>query len=550
MKKFLIASLVAACALPAFAAVPDEVANMYPGYKLEFDQEFDEVVSLDSIKKVWNFEMGWKRNNEHQCYVAKDSNTFIQDGHLYIRALSNVKNPMRDKYNKNFNGQPAAQYVFTSASMQSKWRGHYGIWVTRAKIPVGTGYWPAIWGTGNTRGWPSAGELDIMEYYGNAIHANLCWGSGGGTWSSQAPSMSTFASDFASQYHTWVCEWDHDYCRIYLDGRLLNETDLDRTVNSDGYNPFRDENNTYQVWLNLALGGNNGGNPWSGKYPADYIIDYARVYTPITKAAPLVRRLAIAEELYNNTREGDGPGEYPTSARNSFAGDIEAAKLKINSEDYDEIDTWTAKVRDAISRYKKQANPPIAPNEKFALRHTASGCVLSNGWYNNNRQILLLDAHQKDYNQEYIFVPAPEGAEATGYNLMTADGNYVYRTSWNLFYSDDATKRKTRDYIFTMEMDGDKILIKNAGSGKYFGSDGTTAWSCLYSDKAGEGNEKAWFELVDLAGVENVAVSDINPVSAVYNLQGVYIAPSLDTVPANGSVYIVRCGNMTSKVIR
>jgi len=46
----------------------------------------------------------------------------------------------------------------------------YGRIEARAKLPVGKGLWPAIWLLGediNKVGWPSCGEIDIMEYLGH-----------------------------------------------------------------------------------------------------------------------------------------------------------------------------------------------------------------------------------------------------------------------------------------------------------------------------------------------------------------------------------------------
>lgn len=555
MKKTLLSGLImAAFAAPAFAQeTAEDPATRYPGYKLEFAQEFDDP-TMD-LHDVFNFEKGFKRNNEHQVYMDRPENAFIdEEGHLVIRALDKItKNPYYDKFAGNeFKGQKKEKLVYTSASLQSHWRGHYGIWETRAKLPIGDGYWPAIWGTGNTRGWPGAGELDIMEYYGDAIHANLCWGSGGGTWSSKAPRMSEFDPKFADEFHIWRCEWDHNSCRIYLDDRLLNETDLDRTVNSDGYNPYRDANNGFQVWLNLALGGNNGGNPANAKYPADYIIDYARVYVPESADATLHYFADKAQKLLDSTKEGDGPMEYSAAARQALSDAIETCKGVFGSTDDNVIDAAQDAIRAAISKYEGAANAPLRVNEEFSLEHVASGCLLSNGWHKDVKQVLLLNSTEKGYNQAFKLVATPANAEAKGYNIMTVEGDYLYRNSWNLFYTDDKSKLNTKDYIFNVEIQQGNIVIKNEGSGKYFGSDETEAWAHLYSDKPGAYNTKAYFKLYEWpTGINDVTVNEDNGVKAVYNLQGLYVGETLDAVRAGqGQIYIVVEGNTTRKVIR
>jgi len=56
----------------------------------------------------------------------------------------------------------------------------------------------------------------------------------------------------------------------------MNVTSTNQTINPDGSNPFR--NKPMYVLINLAIGGNNGGNPAQTTFPATYEIDYVRVY--------------------------------------------------------------------------------------------------------------------------------------------------------------------------------------------------------------------------------------------------------------------------------
>ncbi|HMY40053.1 MAG TPA: glycoside hydrolase family 16, partial [Marinagarivorans sp.] len=56
----------------------------------------------------------------------------------------------------------------------------------------------------------------------------------------------------------------------------MNNTNLSGTKNPDGSNPFIDK--PFYILLNLAIGGNNGGDPAGTSFPAKYEIDYVRVY--------------------------------------------------------------------------------------------------------------------------------------------------------------------------------------------------------------------------------------------------------------------------------
>lgn len=74
-------------------------------------------------------------------------------------------------------------------------------------------------------------------------------------------------------------DWDYNSIRLYVDDLLLNMTDLSSTINPnrawDPTNPFRQ---AHSIKLNLAIGGDCGGDPSSTVFPARFEIDYVRVY--------------------------------------------------------------------------------------------------------------------------------------------------------------------------------------------------------------------------------------------------------------------------------
>ena len=77
------------------------------------------------------------------------------------------------------------------------------------------------------------------------------------------------------RFHIWRMDWDESSIKLYVDDLLLNETDLSKTINPDGKNPFHQP---HYLLLNLALGGTNGGELGDTKLPSRYLIDYVRVY--------------------------------------------------------------------------------------------------------------------------------------------------------------------------------------------------------------------------------------------------------------------------------
>lgn len=276
----------------------DPRANAYEGYKLVFAQEFSEDGAPDH--EIWNFEQGFCRNKEDQYYNG-DKNTYIQDGVLVIEGKyvkdEQIPNPRYDKFNKAWPSSIGKYLTWTSGSMQSKgsWDGgytwNYGIYEVRAKVPQYVGSWPAIWSTGMQHEWPYGGEIDIMEYYGNRIHANVCWGDGNrwsGHWNSATVHDNELGEGWGDEYHIWRMVWDYDHMELWCDDMLVNNINLDTTYNDvpnadydhgNGCNPFRDVR--HMLWLNLALGGQNGGSLANTPRPLRYLIDYARVYQKI-----------------------------------------------------------------------------------------------------------------------------------------------------------------------------------------------------------------------------------------------------------------------------
>lgn len=276
----------------------DPRADAYPGYRLVFAQEFSTPGTPDH--EVWNFEEGYMRNNEDQYYNG-DRNTYIENGVLVIegRDVSSEKipNPSYKPGDTSWPSRIGEFMTWTSGSMQTKGRAdggfswQFGIYEVRAKVPQFVGSWPAIWSTGMEHEWPYGGEIDLMEYYGNCIHGNVCWGDGNrwsGHWNSATVHDDVLGPGWGDRFHIWRMIWDYNHIEMWCDDILVNNIDLDTTRNDipsgsydhgNGCNPFRDVRQ--MLWLNLALGGNNGGSLANTPRPLRYLIDYARIYQKI-----------------------------------------------------------------------------------------------------------------------------------------------------------------------------------------------------------------------------------------------------------------------------
>ena len=259
-------------------------------YRLVWSDEF-EVDGRPS--KDWTFERGFKRNQELQWYQSQ--NAWVKDGCLVIDGRKeHRKNPLYEAGSSDWRrNREFIEYTSSSLTTRLGFQFLYGRVEVRAKIPVASGSWPAIWLLGNKWEWPQNGEIDMMEYYIKdgvpSILANACWGSTErwkAVWDSVVMPFSHFTEkdpDWADKFHIWRMDWDKDFIRLYLDDELLNEIDLSKTVNGGyGGNHETPFSNTipgfkHYILLNLALG-SNGGEPDCSQFPLRYLIDYVRVY--------------------------------------------------------------------------------------------------------------------------------------------------------------------------------------------------------------------------------------------------------------------------------
>lgn len=248
-------------------------------YELVWSDEFNKDGKPDPNN--WTYEHGFVRNLELQWYQPE--NAYCKNGMLIVEARrEKVKNP---SYNPDSDDwKRRREYArYTSACLKTmglqRWK--YGRFEMRARIDTREGLWPAFWTLGTERGWPGCGEVDIMEYYNGNILANVAWAGNSSPYEPEWDTVKIPVSDFndpnwSEKFHTWRMDWTEDYIKLYLGDRLLNSTDLSKTINKkDKSNPFHEP---HYILVNLAIGGTNGGDPSGTEFPARYKIDYIRVY--------------------------------------------------------------------------------------------------------------------------------------------------------------------------------------------------------------------------------------------------------------------------------
>lgn len=276
--------------VPDFDGVPDD--HLFENMSLVWHDEFNGIGGPNP--NMWRFESGFVRNEEDQWYQS--DNATMQNGELTILGRKEqVKNPNYQAGSGDWKkNREYANYTSSCIVVKDPYVFKYGTMIVRAKVPISQGAWPAIWSVGNWWEWPLNGEIDMLEFYKQKIHANVCWGGDWrwtGTWNSANKPITHFTDRdpaWADKYHIWRMDWDSKYIRIYLDGELMNETDLALTFNKGdngagegGYqNPYSNDYAGFgqRMMLNLAIGGVNARPIDESAFPLEYKIDYIRIY--------------------------------------------------------------------------------------------------------------------------------------------------------------------------------------------------------------------------------------------------------------------------------
>lgn len=255
----------------------------FEGKKLVWNDEFN--MEGKPNPENWSFEEGFKRNNELQWY--QEENAICENGLLKITANRVERdNPTYQKGSKDWRySRPEISFTSASIHTRNKKEFQYGTFLIRAKLDSTLGSWPAIWTLGVEKPWPSNGEIDIMELYrvnGEAtILGNMAWGTDQAykaKWDNRKIPLTHFLAqdpDWINKFHIWRMDWTENDIKIFIDGELVNEVKLYETINPDDFNPFKQP---HYILLNLAIGGNNGGDPRQETKTIKYEVDYVRVY--------------------------------------------------------------------------------------------------------------------------------------------------------------------------------------------------------------------------------------------------------------------------------
>ena len=234
--------------------------------KLIYSDEFEGSGDIDNSR--WTREVheaGWT-NEEAQSYTDRIENSYLEDGKLVIKA-------MKESYG---NGQ------YTSARLISKESFLYGKFDIVAKLPTGEGTWPAIWmmPADNLYGeWPKSGEIDIMENVGKEpewIHGSLHSEKYNFKNGNQVTKKVSIPTNY-SEYHTYSVIWTPEYIEFLVDEVPYLKHSYDEVAEPSRWEAYPYDKH-YNILLNLAVGGNWGGEIDDSIIPAYFYIDSIKVY--------------------------------------------------------------------------------------------------------------------------------------------------------------------------------------------------------------------------------------------------------------------------------
>ncbi|MCX6496261.1 MAG: glycoside hydrolase family 16 protein, partial [Rhodoluna sp.] len=198
--------------------------------RLLWAQYFSEKAGSPVDKRYWTHDIGdgygWG-NNEKQYYTNKKQNISTNGtGHLVITALKLDENNAADMKYRCF---LYLDCLYSSAKVvtRGKLGFQYGTISARIQTTEGVGMWPAFWMLGVPRsscdGWPSCGEIDIVETRGSDpfVSVSSLHGPGYSGGAAKSNYYSAGNEPLSAGFHTYRVDWLPNSIKFYVDGQYV-----------------------------------------------------------------------------------------------------------------------------------------------------------------------------------------------------------------------------------------------------------------------------------------------------------------------------------------
>ncbi len=249
-------------------------------YKLKF---FDDFNGTKLNSSYWTFDEQCAGGAEVQANVPE--NLDIRDGNAILTADKDTK--LHNQYRDGSGSSVVGRTYYTGAKFNSRDKVYYkyGRFEMYAKMPMGSGAWPAFWTLGQGKGWPWGGEIDILEMAGfdygyvSAVHwcepdepQSSAYGSGHLSEGGIASVLSdTNQVKLADAYHVIGMEWTPTNIHFYFDGQESGDIKITRKSMSQAMHC------SHFMIINYALGG-MGGPVDDSVFPQNMYVDWVKVW--------------------------------------------------------------------------------------------------------------------------------------------------------------------------------------------------------------------------------------------------------------------------------
>ena len=235
-------------------------------WRLVWQDEFEGPAGQLPDAAKWQFDVGTDWGNAQLEYdTDRPENVSLDgEGHLAITARQ-----------EPYLGQ---DYTSGRIKTQDLFERTGGRFEARIRLPRGQGIWPAFWLLGadiDEVGWPTCGEIDVMEYRGqepSVVHGSV---HGPGYSAGNAVTRRFYLTDstFDADFHVFTVEWRGDSIDWYVDGERF------QTVTSSDVSGEWAFDHPFFILLNVAVGGGFVGSPdATTTFPQTMLVDWVRVY--------------------------------------------------------------------------------------------------------------------------------------------------------------------------------------------------------------------------------------------------------------------------------
>ncbi len=267
----LIAAMIGQSSAQEAPPYMSDVAQLDPAdWNLVFNEDF-EASLLDRTKWVtcyWWADDSCTTSGNKELQLYRADGVKLAEGTLRLQASHAALRGPKDRFYPYQSGIVTTARIYSEKGSPLRFSFQYGYAEIRARLPKGKGLWPAFWLLPASL--KSRPEIDVMEMLGDSPHLlrmHLHYRDQADVRKSLGETLDV--GDMSQDWHRFGILWDKHQLVWFFDGKeQWRVRDVAAIPHEQMY-----------ILLNLAVGGEWPGFPdKSTKFPADYQIDYVRVW--------------------------------------------------------------------------------------------------------------------------------------------------------------------------------------------------------------------------------------------------------------------------------